>query len=135
MSVVIESELAAGRDPQVLPSVAQERINGCDLLAHNRETGTVDRVEVKGWGSAFLSKSGKFTFDQELRASQVAAAKSDKGFRVEIVANLDNFMRGMATYERLTLTSAEIREPERLKPQIYWISLDGLQSKIRQPDL
>jgi hypothetical protein len=129
MAIVTAEEQARGHRVELPGSWANERLYGCDLLSYPPDSGEPERVEVKGWGEPILTSTGRFTYGQDIRASQVAAVLGDAPFRLEIVANLDAHLNGGADYQRLTLSSSEIRS--RLMPRLYEIPLAGLEDRVR----
>jgi hypothetical protein len=85
---------------------------------------------VKGWGEPFLAARGQFAYHQDLRESQMQAARRDATFRIEIVANLSAYLAGAGPYERLTLTATEIRD--RAVPRLYDVPLPGKEAEIQR---
>lgn len=128
--IVIQEERAAGRTPVEIASSHLEKKLGCDLISTEQDSGEKHFVEVKGWGVPFRSKSDKFNYFADMRASQIEAAGREPGFRLEIVANLTAYIAGEGAYERLTLSGEEVLA--RAKPQIYWIDLADFEGRIRR---
>jgi hypothetical protein len=129
--IVLLEERARGWQPKEIGIATEEKRLGCDLLSIPPEGGDPHPVEVKGWGEAFLSlSSGRFVYDQDIRASQMEAAKRNPNYRLEIVANLTAYLAGTGPYERLTLTAAEICE--RAVPRLYDVPLSGMEEGIRR---
>jgi hypothetical protein len=113
--------------PQVLGAAALEKEHGCDILSTPPEGGDPHPVEVKGWGEPLRRPSGKFNYPQDLRASQMRAARRNANFRIEIVANLTAHHMHGDEYERLTLTAEEVR---RATPRLWEVRLEGRESQI-----
>jgi len=128
MEVVLAEEIAAGWAPRVLGAAALEKQHGCDILSTPPAGGDPHPVEVKGWGDPFIAARRRFAYDQDIRASQMEAAKRDPNFRIEIVANLTAYLAGAGPYERLTLTASEIIE--RAVPRLYDVPLTGKEPEI-----
>lgn len=132
MDIVLAEELAAGWSPRVLGAAALEKHHGCDILSTPPGGGEPHPVEVKGWGEPFVSGRGRFGYDQDIRASQMAAAQRDPNFRIEMVANLTAYLAGSGPYERLTLSSDEIIR--RAIPRLYDVPLTGKEREIVRRD-
>src|SRR5207245_8940150 len=96
-----------------------------DILSTPPAGGDPHRVEVKGWGEPMLRPNGTFTWGQDIRSSQYAAATAHGTYRIEIVANLDAHLRGDGRYDRLTRTAVEICA--RALPHLYDLKLQGIQ--------
>ena len=129
--IFLAEERARGWSPTEIGVATEEKRLGCDVLSLPPDGGEPHPVEVKGWGEAFLSgSSGRFVYHQDIRTSQMEAAKRDPNYRVEIVANLTAYMAGIGPYERLTLTAAEICE--RALPRLYDVPLAGMEERIRR---
>lgn len=129
--IVLAEERARGWNPTELGVATEERRLGCDVLSVPPDGGEPHPVEVKGWGEAFVSAaSGCFVYHQDIRTSQMEAAKRDPNYRVEIVANLTAYMAGNGPYERLTLTASEVCE--RAVPRLYDVPLAGMEERIRR---
>jgi hypothetical protein len=108
----------------VLPgSWSKEKEYGCDILSTPPGAAAPHPIEVKAWGEPFLTAKGRFTYDQDIRASQFTAAQHSDHYRLEIVANLEACLAGNSHYERLTITAHEIRE--RAVPRL----LHGLETR------
>lgn len=129
MEIVTSEERQNGWAPHVIGVASQEKEHGCDILSTPPEGGEPHPVEVKGWGEAFIGARGQFLYTQDLRASQMRAAKNDPNFRIEIVANLTSYLGGDGPYERLTLRANEIKSAQ---PRLWEVVLDGKQDEIRQ---
>ena len=132
MDIVLAEELAAGWSPRVLGAAALEKHHGCDILSTPPDGGEAHPVEVKGWGEPFVPRGGRFGYDQDIRASQMAAAQRDPDYRIEMVANLTAYLAGSGPYERLTLTSDEIIR--RAIPRLYDVPLTGKEHEIARRD-
>lgn len=128
MEIVVAEELAAGHQPHVLGAAVLEKEHGCDIIVTPAEGSEPTPVEVKGWGEPFFFASGLWRYDQDIRASQMKAAKRNPDYRVEIVANLTAYLAGDGPYERLTLTAGEICE--RAKPRLHDVPLTGKEDEI-----
>jgi hypothetical protein len=128
MEIVVAEELAAGHRPHVLGAAALEKQHGCDILVTAAEGHEPIPVEVKGWGEPFVSGSGLWRYEQDIRASQKEAAERNPEYRIEVVANLTAYLAGDGPYERLTLTAAEISE--HAKPRLYDVPLEGKEDEI-----
>jgi hypothetical protein len=128
MAIVLAEERAAGWAPHELGVAALEKQHGCDILSTPPHGGTPHPVEVKGWGEPFLAVRGRFAYHQDIRESQMHAARCDCHFRIEIVANLTAYLAGAEPYERLRLTAAEIRE--RAVPRLWDVPLLGKEADI-----
>jgi len=129
--IVLAEEIARGWKPTEIGVAAEEKRLGCDVLSVPPEGGEAHPVEVKGWGEPFLSlSSGRFIDFQDIRSSQMEAARRDRNYRVEIVANLTAYLAGTGPYERLTLTAAEVCE--RAIPRLYDVPLTGMEERIRR---
>lgn len=110
MAIVLAEERAAGWAPHELGAAELEKQHGCDILSTPPQGGAAHPVEVKGWGEPFLAVRGRFAYHQDMRESQMKAARCDNNFRIELVANLTAYLAGSGPYERLRLTATEIRE-------------------------
>jgi hypothetical protein len=129
MEIVIADEHGNGWTPTVIGVAALEKQHGCDILSTPPEGGDPHPVEVKGWGKPFIGVRGRFLYTQDLRASQMTAAKNNPtNFRIEIVANLTRYLAGEAPYERLTLRADEITSAE---PRLWEVKLDAKRDEIR----
>jgi hypothetical protein len=60
--------------------------------------------------------------------SQYEAAMAHSNYRIEIVANLDAYLRGEGGYDRLTVTADYIRV--HAVPRGYDVPLDGLRDQV-----
>lgn len=129
MAVIVAEEEACGRRVELPGSWAKEKLLGCDLLAHSKDVEEAERVEVKGWGETMLSPRGRFTYGQDVRASQVQAVFSGVRYRLEIVGNLDAHLGLGEPYHRLTLDADDIKS--RLIPRLYEVPLTGLEGRVR----
>lgn len=129
MEIVEAEERANGWSPQVIGVAALEKEHGCDILSVPPDGGDPHPVEVKGWGEPFLRPSGKFVYTQDVRESQMLAAKQNPDFRIEIVANLTAYLQGNTEYERLTLTAADL---QNAASRLWEVRLDGKQNEIRR---
>lgn len=129
MEIVLAEERERGWQPAVIGGWAKEKEHGCDILSTPPGETQPHPVEVKGWGEPMLSPRRKFTYGQDIRTSQLAAAKLNPNYRIEIVANLDAHLRGEGGYQRLTLTAEQIST--RATPRLYGIPLDGFISEVR----
>jgi hypothetical protein len=130
MDIVLAEEETRGAEVVLPGSWAKEKESGCDLLSTPPGAAEPDHVEVKGWGEPFLSSSGKFLYaGQDIRASQFEAAKKHANYRIEIVANLDAYLRGEGPYQRLTLKAEAI--VARAVPRLYDVLLEGLEPDVR----
>lgn len=94
--------------------------------------GDVVLIEVKGWGEPLVDPvTGTFGFHADLRAAQVAAARTHgRRWRLEIVGNIDAALRGDGAMQRLTLFGDELAD-DRLAPRIYDLALHGLEQRVR----
>ena len=128
MTIVLAEEHAAGWTPLELRIATLEKQYGCDILSTPPGGGDPHPVEVKGWGEPFLAARGRFAYHQDMRESQMQAALRDANFRIEIVANLTDYLAGVGPYEPLTLTATEIRE--RAVPRLYDVPLFGKEADI-----
>jgi hypothetical protein len=128
MEIVLAEERAAGWTPRALRAAALEKQHGCDILSVPPDGGQPHPVEVKGWGGSFVAARGRFAYTQDIRESQMQAAKRDPRFRIEIVANLTAYIAGTEPYERLTLTAVEI--VERAIPRLHDVPLTGKENEI-----
>jgi hypothetical protein len=117
MEIIEAEEREKGFSPHVVSVAALEKQYGCDILSTS-PTGEEHRVEVKGWGESFRRPKGQFRYTQDIRASQMDAARTHDHYPVEIVANLTAHLQGEAPYERLTLTAEEVRAAEPLLWQV-----------------
>jgi hypothetical protein len=133
MEIVLAEERARGCKAELPGSWAKEKEHGCDILSTPPGSDGPHPVEVKAWGEPLLTAKGRFAYDQDIRASQFAAAQLSDDYRLEIVGNLDAYLAGTGPYERLTLSAGEIRE--RAVPRLYDVHLEGLQERIRTVDL
>jgi hypothetical protein len=86
-------------------------------------------IEIKGWGRPLRLLDGSFSYPADINAQQHRRALDDDSWRLEIVANLTAARAGSSRPERLTLSSAEVRE--RALPLKLAVPLDGLQNRIR----
>jgi hypothetical protein len=129
---VLQEEADRGWKASEIRLVREEKRLGCDLLSIPPDGGEPHPVEVKGWGESFLDNSGSFRGGQDIRPSQMESAIRNSNFRVEIVANLNAFLRGDGPYERLTLTAAQIRV--LAVPRQYDVPLTGMENQIRRTD-
>jgi hypothetical protein len=129
MEIVLAEERDRGCVTELPGSSVKEKEHGCDILSTPPGAEVPHPVEVKAWGEPLLTSKGRFNYDQDIRASQFAAANLSDEYRLEIVANLDAYLAGAGPYERLTLGAFEIRE--RAAPRLYDVSLDGLRERIR----
>jgi hypothetical protein len=132
MEIVFAEERARGCVAELPGSWAKEKEHGCDILSTPPGADRPHPVEVKAWGEPLLTAKGRFAYDQDIRASQLAAAQLSDMYRLEIVGNLDAYLAGAGPYERLTLSAHEIRE--RAVPRLFDLRLDGLQEQIRTVD-
>lgn len=130
MAIVLAEERAAGWAPVELGAAALEKQHGCDILSKPPGGGKPHPVEVKGWGEPFLAARGRFAYHQDLRESQMEAARRDATFRIEIVAILSAYLAGAGPYERLTLRATEIRD--RAVPRLYDVTLLGKEAEIER---
>lgn len=129
--IVLEEERKRGWKATEVGVAKEEKRLGCDILSVPPTGGEPHAVEVKGWGEGFLrSVSGRFAYDQDIRASQLEAAERDPNYRLEIVANLAAYVAGAGRYERLTLTAAEICQ--RAVPRLCDVRLTGMEDQIRR---
>jgi hypothetical protein len=128
MDIVVAEEIVAGHHPHVLGAAALEKQHGCDILVTTGDGEEPTPVEVKGWGEPFFSASGLWRYPQDIRASQMEAARRNPAYRIEIVANLTAYLAGDGPYERLTLTAQEICE--RAEPRLYDVPLAGKEDEI-----
>jgi hypothetical protein len=129
VEIVLREESDRGWQAQALGASGTEKEHGCDILSTPPEGGDPHPVEVKGWGEPFLSLNGVFRYTQDIRESQFQAAQRNADYRLEVVANLTEYLAGIGAYERLTLTADHIRE--RAVPRLYDVSLAGLKGEIR----
>lgn len=113
-------------------SKAEERRQGCDLLAEHADTGERAVIEVKGWGEPLRRLDGTFSYPADINAQQHQRALNDDLWRLEIVANLSAVRAGSGRAERLTLSAAEVRE--RALPLKLAVPLDGLEDRIRDAE-
>jgi hypothetical protein len=127
MEIVVAEEGARGWEAVWVGSWAKEKELGCDLLSTPPDGSEPFRVEVKGWGEPLFTQQGRFRYGQDIRVSQLNAALAHERYRIEIVANLDAYLRGEGSADRLTLYRHEILE--RVIPRLYDIPLDGLESR------
>jgi hypothetical protein len=131
MDIVIREEQRNGWSPCAIGAARGEKEHGCDILSAPPSGGKPHPVEVKGWGERFRGPSGKFLYAQDVRASQMAAARQDDNFRVEIVANLAAHIADGEPYECLTLHADQVRSA---LPRLYEVVLDGMANEIRYGD-
>jgi hypothetical protein len=61
------------------------------------------------------------------------AAMRDPNYRVEMVANLTEYLEGNGRYERLTLSAAEVCE--RAVPRLWDVPLTGMEERISRAGL
>ncbi len=132
--IVLEEERARGWTPTEIGVATEEKRLGCDVMSVPPGGVNPHPVEVKGWGEPFLgASSDRFIYHQDIRASQMEAARRNPNYRLEMVANLTAYLAGGGGYERLTLTAAEVCE--RAIPRLYDVPLAGLEERIRRdPD-
>lgn len=129
MAIVLAEEAAQGRIAKALASWAGEKMFGCDILSSTSSDEEPERVEVKGWGEPLLTAGGKFTYPQDIRASQFDAACVTSHYRIEIVANLDAYLLGSGGVQRLTLSAEYIRA--HAVPRLYDVPLESLKGEVR----
>lgn len=128
---MLAEERTNGWQPREIGIATEEKRLGCDVLSVPPGGGEPHPVEVKGWGESFLSPtSGRFIYHQDIRASQMEAAKRNAEYRLEIVANLTAYLGGAGLYERLSLTAEELLA--RAIPRLYDVPLTGLEDKVRR---
>lgn len=65
--IVLQEEADLGWKASEIGVATEERRLGCDLLSIPPGGGEPHPVEVKGWGEPFLSNSGRFRYDQDIR--------------------------------------------------------------------
>jgi hypothetical protein len=99
------------------------------VLSTSPDGGPPVPIEVKGWGESLRLASGAFRYHQDIRASQFEAAGRDPSFRVEIVANITEYVAGRGPYERLTIRAELVRS--RAVPRLFDVPLSGLEAEIR----
>lgn len=128
-AIVRAEELARGWTPGPPLSKRNERMEGCDFLSSPPDGGEPHPVEVKGWGESLFTPDGRFRYQQDINAEQLARAARDPNWRLEIVANLTAARVGAGSVERLTVTASEVRN--RAKPWKYRVNLDGLGDRVR----
>ncbi len=128
MDIVICDERRNGWSPYVIGASKREKAHGCDILSTPPSGDKPHPVEVKGWGERFRGPSGKFLYAQDVRDSQMTAARQDDNFRIEIVANLAAHIADGKPYERLTLHANQVRSAV---PRLYEVVLDGMANEIR----
>jgi hypothetical protein len=133
VAIVAAEEEAKGNRVEILGDVKREKQEGCDLLVYPRDGGDPHPVEVKGGSRPFLGPRGHFLWDQDLRPSQLEAARRNRNFRIEVVANLRAHISGMGLPQRLTLTGEYILKTHY--PSQYRVPLRGLRTAITEvPD-
>jgi hypothetical protein len=128
MTIVLAEERARGFEAAAVPSVRLEKEYGCDILSTPPSGREPHRVEVKGWGEPLLRARGGWSYDQDIRPSQYAAASTFPTYRLEIVANIEAWLAGIGELERLTLTAKHIVENAYISQ--YRVPLELLRGEV-----
>ncbi len=133
VKIVRAEETAKGWTPGPPLGQPAQKVEGCDFLSAPPDGGSGHRVEVKGWGDPIVWPDGSIRDSANITVEQFERATADPNWRLEIVANLTAAREQRGQPQRLTLTSAEIRE--RVREWRYRIDLDGLAERVSEaPD-
>ncbi|MDQ3778892.1 MAG: hypothetical protein M3310_08550 [Actinomycetota bacterium] len=123
--IILAEERAKGWTPEGGAGVA-------DFVSTPPGGGAPDLVEVREWGAPLMNPNGELTHRLQITPDQYETAMTNPTYRIEIVANLDRYLRGGAGYERLTITAAYIRG--HAVPLAYEVALHELGDEVRHVD-
>jgi len=131
VEIVRQEERANGWTPAPALTKRREREEGCDFFSSPPGgAGDPHPIEVKGRSESLFWPDGRPRARADINAEQLARARRDQNWRLEIVANLAAARLGVGTLERLTLTAAEVCE--LAVAWKYRLNLEGLEDRVRE---
>jgi hypothetical protein len=130
VEIIRKEEIARGWKPGPALSKRRKAEAGCDFLSTPPGGGEPEAVEVKSLGHSLLGVRDPAFLRANVNPEQVARARRDPHWRLEIVANLAAVQAGTGEIERLTLRAGDV--VGRVTPAKYWVALSGMEQRIEQ---